>query len=141
MSDIFNLERFVDAQKGVYDSTVQELQSGMKRGHWMWYMFPQLVGLGMSTTSQMYAIKSIDETKAYYGHSILGSRLLACTQIVINLKGRKTKEIFGHIDNLKFQSCLTLFDCATDDQLFREALVKYYDGESDQRTLEILRTV
>jgi len=139
MNDIYNLTRFVDAQNHEYESVVQELQNGMKRGHWMWYIFPQIAGLGMSSTSQMYAIKSIDEAKAYYAHPILGSRLQECTQLVMNVKGRTSKEIFGYIDNLKFRSCMTLFDCASDDGLFRDALDNYFDGEADQLTLNILK--
>ena len=139
MSDIHNLTRFVDAQKGVYDSVVQELRNGMKRGHWMWYIFPQIAGLGMTATSQMYAIESIDEAKAYYAHPILGSRLQECTQLVMNVKGRTAKEIFGYIDNLKFRSCMTLFGCASDEGVFRDALDKYFDGEADQLTLDILK--
>ena len=141
MNDIHKLNRFVDAQQGVYESVVQELQSGMKRGHWMWYIFPQIAGLGMSPTSQMYAIKSIDEAKAYYEHSLLGSRLRECTQLVIDVHGRTASQIFGYTDNLKFGSCMTLFDCATkDDGLFRDALIKYFDGEPDQSTLKILKS-
>lgn len=139
MSDIHNLTRFVDAQKGVYDSVVQELRNGMKRGHWMWYIFPQIAGLGMTATSQMYAIESIDEAKAYYAHPILGSRLQECTQLVTNVKGRTAKEIFGYIDNLKFRSCMTLFGCASGEGVFRDALDKYFDGEADQLTLDILK--
>lgn len=140
MSDLHNLRRFVDAQEHEYESVVQELRNGMKRGHWMWYIFPQVAGLGMSSTSQMYAIKTLDVATAYYDHPVLGSRLQECTRLVIDVKGRTTNEIFGYTDNLKFRSCMTLFDCATNDDLFRDALVKYFDGEADQLTLKILKS-
>lgn len=139
MNDIHNLQRFIDAQEPKYESVVQELRNGMKRGHWMWYIFPQLAGLGMSSTSQTYAIKSLDEATMYHDHAVLGSRLQTCTRLVIDVKGRTTKEIFGYTDNLKFRSSMTLFDCATNDNLFRDALVKYFNGEADPRTLEILK--
>ncbi len=138
MTDTHQLTRFVDAQKQVYDSVVQELQNGRKRGHWMWYVFPQIAGLGVSPTSQRYAIRSAEESRAYYAHPVLGSRLRECTQLVMNVRSRSSEDIFGPIDNLKFRSSMTLFDSVTDDGLFRDALSKYFGGEPDQRTLSIL---
>lgn len=141
MKDIYNLTRFVEAQQGNYESVVQELRGGMKRGHWMWYIFPQIAGLGMSATSHMYAITTIDEAKAYYNHSLLGSRLRQCTQLVLDVNGRNAQQIFGYTDSLKFRSCMTLFDCAAkNDELFRDALVTYYQGEADEITLKILES-
>ena len=138
MSDIHNLTRFIDAQNPIYDSVLQELRNGVKRGHWMWYIFPQISGLGMSPISQRYAIKSLDESKKYYAHPILGPRLQECTQLVMDVEGRTANEIFGPIDSLKFRSCMTLFEYGTNEQLFYNALVKYFGGEADQRTLDIL---
>ena len=138
MSDTHNLIRFIDAQKQIYNSVLQELRNGKKRGHWMWYIFPQIAGLGMSSMSQMYAIKSIDEAKAYDAHPTLGSRLQECTQVVMDVEGRTATEIFGPIDSLKFRSCMTLFEYGTDNPLFHDALVKYFDGDADERTLDIL---
>lgn len=141
MNDRYNLNRFVAAQQSVYETVVQELQRGRKYGHWMWYIFPQVAGLGMSTTSQMYAIRNIGEAKAYYQHSHLGPRLRECTQLVMDLNGQTAQEIFGYIDNLKFRSCMTLFGyAATDDGLFREALMKYYNGKADEITANILES-
>ncbi len=139
MNDIYNLTRFIDAQADVYDSVEQELRNGLKRSHWMWFIFPQIAGLGRSAMSQTYAIKSLDEAKAYYAHPILGSRLQECTQLVINVDGRTTVDIFGSIDSIKFRSCMTLFDYATDVGLFHEALHKYFNSEADQQTLKILQ--
>jgi uncharacterized protein (DUF1810 family) len=141
MNDIHKLHRFVEAQERVYESAVRELRCGKKCGHWMWYVFPQIAGLGMSATTRRYAIKSIDEARAYYAHSILGSRLRECTQLVIDVSGSTVSEIFGYPDDLKFRSCMTLFDYATDDDaLFRDALVKYYGGQADQTTIDILES-
>jgi len=142
MNDIHDLNRFIAAQQGVYESVVQELRSGTKRGHWMWYIFPQIAGLGRTATSQRYAIQSIDEAKAYYEHSVLGSRLRECTRLVIDVCDRTAQQIFGHIDKLKFRSCMTLFDCVAKDEdtLFRDALEKYFDGRADRLTLEILES-
>ena len=139
MSDVHNLGRFVDAQEHQYESAIQQLRNGMKQGHWMWYIFPQIEGLGKSDSSKLYAIKTLEEAKAYYDHPVLGSRLQECTRAVLDINGRTTKQIFGCTDNVKFLSCMTLFDCAIDDGLFRDALNKYFGGEADQRTLNILK--
>lgn len=106
----------------------------------MWYIFPQIAGLGVSSTSQMYAIKSNTEAIAYFEHSLLGPRLTECTQHVINVTGRTTKEILGYVDSLKFRSCMTLFSWATKAAVFEDALNKYFDNEADELTLNILKS-
>lgn len=140
MTDTFNLQRFIEAQERVYGSVLQELRAGDKRGHWMWYIFPQIQGLGRSANSQEYAISSQDEARAYWDHPILGSRLKECTQLVMNVEGRTAEQIFPCPDNLKFRSCMTLFErSATDPTIFRAALLKYFGGKPDQVTLGILK--
>jgi uncharacterized protein (DUF1810 family) len=140
MSDPHNLQRFVDAQERVKDKVTYELRNGRKRSHWMWFVFPQIKGLGRSSTAQEYAIRSLDEAKAYLDHPVLGARLREWTQIVVDVEGRSAEEIFGYPDYLKFRSCMTLFDLASpdDDQLFKAALDKYYDGKPDEKTLGIV---
>lgn len=136
MSD---LQRFLDAQTGVYDSALAELISGRKRGHWMWFIFPQLRGLGSSPMAQAYAIESSDEAAAFLAHPVLGRRLLECTHAVNALDGPTVAEIFGYPDHLKFRSCLTLFETVgIEASVFTSALEKYYDGERDRLTLAIL---
>jgi uncharacterized protein (DUF1810 family) len=140
MMDSYNLERFVEAQEPVYDSVLQELRAGQKRSHWMWYVFPQVRGLGVTSMSQRYAIGSLEEAAAYSEHPILGLRLRECTRLVMDVEGRSAEQIFGHPDNLKFRSCMTLFErSATDNAIFRDALLKYFGGQPDQLTLDILK--
>lgn len=140
MTDTYNLQRFIDAQDGRYESVLKELGAGQKRGHWMWYIFPQIQGLGRSATSQEYAIKSRDEANAYWKHSILGPRLRECTELVLKLESRTAQQIFSCPDTLKFRSCMTLFErSATDSPIFRAALLKYFGGQPDQLTLDILK--
>ena len=139
MMDPFNLRRFVVAQDDVFESVLSELRAGIKRGHWMWYIFPQIQGLGRSAMSQTYAIGSRDEARAYAEHQVLGQRLRECTQLVMAVHGRTATQIFSSPDDLKFQSCMTLFEqSATDPALFRAALLDYFDGEPDHLTLHIL---
>jgi uncharacterized protein (DUF1810 family) len=139
MTDPFNLHRFVAAQEGVYESVRSELRAGLKRGHWMWYIFPQIQGLGRSAMSQTYAIGSRDEAKAYAEHPVLGRRLRECTQLVMAVQGRTATQIFSSPDDLKFRSCMTLFEkSAAESDLFRAALLEYFDGEPDPLTLGIL---
>ena len=139
MTDPFNLHRFIEAQERDYRSVLQELAAGQKRSHWIWYIFPQIEGLGGSPMSRMYAISSRDEAKAYSEHPILGSRLRECTQLVIDVEGRKAEQIFPYPDNLKFRSCMTLFErSAADPAIFRAALLKYFAGIGDQLSLAIL---
>jgi uncharacterized protein (DUF1810 family) len=140
MSKAYDLQRFIDAQDRIYPSVIQELRAGRKLGHWMWYIFPQIQGLGKSVTSQEYAIESGDEAKAYSEHRVLGPRLRECTQMVLNLEGLTAEQIFSYPDNLKFLSCMTLFEqSATEPTVFRAALVKYFGGKPDRLTLNILR--
>jgi len=139
MTDPFNLGRFVEAQQRDYPSVLEELAAGQKRSHWIWYVFPQIEGLGGSPMSRKYAISSREEAKAYAEHPILGSRLRECTQLVMNVEGRTADQIFPYPDNLKFRSCMTLFEhSAADSAIFRNALLKYFGGKRDQSTLDIL---
>lgn len=140
MDDPFRLQRFVDAQAGVYADALAELTAGRKRTHWMWFVFPQVAGLGLSPTAQLYAISGLDEARAYLAHPVLGPRLRECTAAVNAVQGRTAHEIFGSPDDLKFRSSMTLFgEAAPREAAFREALVRYYAGQPDPRTLEILR--
>jgi uncharacterized protein (DUF1810 family) len=136
MDDTFDLQRFLDAQASTYAAAHAELQAGRKRSHWMWYIFPQIRGLGSSPTSRHFAIASREEAAAYLAHPVLGARLRDCTQLVNAVQGRTAYQIFGDPDCMKFQSCMTLFaEVAPDEAIFREALAKYYDGAPDQATL------
>ena len=136
--DPFNLSRFINAQEGVYDHAVAELKNGRKRSHWMWYIFPQLEGLGRSTTARRYAIKSIEEAIEYLNHPILGARLLECANTVLAIEGKTASEIFGYPDDLKLKSSMTLFSEVADDSVFVHVLDKYFQGEQDVRTLQLL---
>ena len=137
--DLYDLQRFVEAQSRTYESALSELRAGQKRGHWMWYVFPQLKGLGVSPTSRKYAISSSEEASAYWKHAVLGPRLQVSTQAVIDLEGSDAYQIFCSPDNLKFHSCMALFARRVpDDSVFNNALDKYFDGRPDHRTLKIL---
>jgi uncharacterized protein (DUF1810 family) len=139
MSDPFDLTRFVDAQASTYETALAELRAGRKRSHWMWFVFPQVAGLGSSPMAQRYAISGLEEARAYLDHPLLGPRLRACTAAVNAVEGRSAHEIFGGPDDLKFRSSLTLFAAAAPDEpLFRLALEKYFDGAPDPRTLQVL---
>ncbi|HMS84189.1 MAG TPA: DUF1810 domain-containing protein [Nitrospira sp.] len=139
MTDAYNLQRFLRAQEGVYDAVLAELRAGRKSSHWIWFIFPQIAGLGRSVMAQQFAIGSPDEAKAYLQQPVLGQRLRECTQLVLNVEGRSAEEIFPYPDNLKFRSCMTLFMTATtDNTIFKDALLKYFDGKPDQLTLDIL---
>jgi uncharacterized protein (DUF1810 family) len=138
-SDPYDLERFVEAQSRVMEQVRSELRQGVKRGHWMWFIFPQIRGLGSSPTAVHFAIASREEAAAYLKHLILGPRLVECTQLAMDVKGRTSQQIFGEIDSMKFHSCMTLFAQVTlKEPIFEEALQKYFDGEPDELTLEIL---
>jgi len=138
-SDPYDLQRFVEAQDPVIETVKDELRSGRKRTHWMWFVFPQIAGLGSSEMSRRYAISSRDEAEAYLDHSTLGPRLRECTGIVNAVDGRSANDIFGSPDDKKFRSSMTLFDAVADDPApFRMALDRYYDGDPDRRTLELL---
>ena len=136
----FDLKRFVHAQAGVFDAVQAELRAGRKRSHWMWFVFPQLAGLGFSPTAQFYGITGRAEAKAYLAHPVLGPRLLDCTQAVLAVEDRSLYEIFGSPDDLKFRSSMTLFDAAGAGtaSVFQEALVRYCGAEPDPRTLDLL---
>ena len=135
----YDLQRFVEAQNPVISQVKQELSAGEKRTHWMWYVFPQVAGLGSSRRAQRYAISSREEAEAYLEHPILGPRLRECTEIVNGVKGRSANDIFGSPDDLKFRSSMTLFDAVADDSTpFRTALEQYFDNDPDQKTLEFL---
>ena len=138
MTDPFDLQRFVDAQRDVYPLVRAELAAGCKRSHWMWFVFPQLKGLGRSATAQHYGISSMAEAQAYWAHPVLGPRLRECTGLVLAVEGRGAREIFGPPDDLKFRSCMTLFARATGEPIFTRALAKYFGGEADPRTTELL---
>ncbi|MFH0302184.1 DUF1810 domain-containing protein [Bradyrhizobium sp. 31Argb] len=138
MSDRFDLARFVDAQAPVYRQVVAELSRGRKQSHWMWFIFPQLAGLGFSAMAQRFAIASRDEAIAYLKHEILGPRLLECTRLVNAVDGKTIREILGSPDDLKFRSSMTLFAAVSAVPEFPAALKKYYGGEADPRTLELL---
>jgi uncharacterized protein (DUF1810 family) len=139
MSDAYNLHRFLDAQAPTYDSVLAELRAGRKSSHWIWFIFPQIMGLGHSAMAQQFAIASLDEAKTYLQHPTLGSRLRTCTELVLDVNGRSAEEIFSYPDNLKFRSCMTLFMAATpDNTLFKDALLTYFEDKPDQMTLDIL---
>jgi uncharacterized protein (DUF1810 family) len=139
MADGFDLERFVRAQEPVMDEVRAELKAGGKTTHWMWFVFPQLAGLGSSHYAQLYAISSLDEAKAYLAHPVLGPRLVECTDLVNAAEGRTAHDIFGSPDDMKFHSSMTLFALAgLDEPAFGAALVKYFDGKRDSRTLDLL---
>ncbi|MDR5739443.1 MULTISPECIES: DUF1810 domain-containing protein [unclassified Caballeronia] len=140
MSDPFHLQRFVDAQAGVIDDVRAELSAGRKRTHWMWFVFPQIAGLGHSQMAQHYAIQSRAEAEAYLAHPVLGARLVELTGIVNGMRDRGIEEIFGYPDDMKFHSSMTLFArCAPDPAVFDEALRRYFGGRPDDATLARLR--
>lgn len=140
MNDPYDLQRFVDAQHPVFDAVCEELGAGRKESHWMWFVFPQLRGLGYSWMANRYGIASRDEAEAYLAHSILGPRLRECTRLVCLMQGRSIEQIFGDPDHLKFRSCITLFaQVAKNEPLFAGALQKYFGGQPDRLTLERLK--
>lgn len=139
MNDPWNLQRFLDAQATVYDAVVDELRDGRKASHWMWFVFPQLRGLGHSATAQHYGLASLDEARAYLAHPLLGERLRECTRLALRA-GDDAHALFGSPDDLKFRSCLTLFHhAAPDEALFADALDHYFEGAADPRTQALLR--
>ena len=140
MADPFNLERFVEAQADVFPQVLAELGAGEKRSHWIWFIFPQMKGLGHSSLAEFYGIVSLAEAKAYARHPLLGPRLVECTRLVNQVEGRTIQEIFGYPDDLKFRSSMTLFARAAEECAeFNDALKKYFDGESDPLTAAMLR--
>lgn len=140
MSDAYGLQRFVLAQNAVYDTVLAELRAGRKRTHWMWFIFPQIKGLGHSAMAQEFAIATLAEAQAYLRHPILGARLRECSGLVAAANGLSAKEIFGYPDHMKFHSSMTLFAQAADDnQVFTDCLKKYFGGKDDVLTLAQLR--
>jgi uncharacterized protein (DUF1810 family) len=137
--DPHRLSRFVHAQKDDYERALSEIKNGRKRSHWMWYIFPQFDGLAFSSTSKHYAIKSIEEARAYLAHPVLGPRLLACAEAAVNIEGRSATAIFGSPDDMKLKSCATLFACISPaGSVFHKLLAKYYQGDVDDKTLRLL---
>ena len=138
-SDPYNLQRFLEAQAMNYDDALAELKAGEKRSHWMWYIFPQYKGLGMSRMSQEYAIRSLDEARAYLEHPILGDRLLECSETVLSIDDYSAYDILGSPDDMKLRSCATLFAVVSPpDSLFMQILDRFYQGEKDRQTLDLL---
>jgi len=139
MSDPYDLRRFVVAQDDVYESAVSELRAGRKTSHWMWFVFPQIAGLGRSATAQKYAISSLAEAESYLAHPLLGPRLRDCARILAQLSGRTAQEVLGAVDAQKLQSSMTLFARAAAEQsVFHEVLAQYFDGAEDRATLQRL---
>jgi uncharacterized protein (DUF1810 family) len=138
MTGAIGLQRFVDAQDRIYPRALDEIRRGAKRSHWMWFVFPQLKGLGRSAMAQRYAIASLEEARAYLGHPLLGARYVECVSALQDLTGHDPVSVFGDIDALKLRSSLTLFEAASDRPLFRAALDRWFGGERDARTLAAL---
>jgi len=134
--DPFDLKRFVRAQEPDYKRALEEIAAGRKRSHWMWYIFPQFAGLGLSSTSRHYAIGSLDEARAYLAHPILGPRLIECAGATLTVKGRSAHDIFGSPDDMKLRSSVTLFSLVSpENSVFHRVLEKYFEGKGDERTL------
>lgn len=137
--DLHNLQRFLDAQERDYQTALAEITDGQKRSHWMWYIFPQYEGLGFSSTSRHYAIKSLEEAKAYLDHSILGPRLLECMDALLSINDKSARAIVGSPDDMKLKSSMTLFaHVSPDGSVFEEVLDRYFDGQRDQKTLKLV---
>jgi len=136
MNDPWDLQRFVTAQQPVYETVLAELRAGAKRSHWMWFIFPQIEGLGHSEMARRYAIASLEEARAFLRHPVLGPRLRTCSGLAAGINGRNAHQIFGSPDDLKFHSSITLFaQAAEDEQVFRDCLAKYFAGKPDPATL------
>ena len=139
MTDPYDLQRFVEAQEGIFEQALDELKAGSKQSHWMWFIFPQLAGLGRSSTAQFYGIRSIEEARAYLAHPILGARLRSCAEALVPWAGRRSAlQILGPVDALKLRSSLTLFDRLEPRSVFGALLAAFFDGEPDERTLALL---
>ena len=139
MPEAASLDRFVDAQRGVYDSAVRELRAGRKTSHWMWFVFPQIAGLGRSAMAQTYAIGSLEEARAYVEHPVLGARLRECAGILAGHRGQSAEAILGGIDAIKLKSSMTLFArAAPEEAVFRDVLAQFFDGAEDEATLQRL---
>lgn len=141
-TDPYNLSRFVQAQEDDYERALSEIKSGQKRSHWMWYIFPQVDGLGFSPTSKRYSIKSIAEAKAYLNHPVLGPRLTECAEAVLHVEGRSAYEILGSPDDMKLRSCATLFaHISPVESVFDRLLDKFFQGDPDPKTLHLLKVM
>lgn len=139
--DEFNLERFLDAQEHSYSIASTELRAGKKRSHWIWYIFPQLRGLGVSSTSHTYGLAGLREAQAYLDHPILGQRLKEAIRLMLNQKNPDAGDVLGELDALKFKSCLTLFSlAASSEKIFNDALERFFNGERDLQTLKLLKS-
>jgi len=140
--DPYDLRRFTKAQRNTYNRALTELRNGKKQTHWMWYIFPQIDGLGHSATSKRYAIKSIEEARQYLNHSVLGKRLLECVKVILTIEGHSISEIFGHPDDMKLKSSMTLFNCIPNSPsvLFR-ILEKHFNYERDTTTLQLFEKI
>jgi uncharacterized protein (DUF1810 family) len=138
--DPYDLARFVDAQRDVYVSALAELRDGRKRGHWMWFIFPQFRGLGLSATSRLYAIHNLNEARAYLHHPVLGPRLVECAEAILPLAGRSSvRDIFGYPDDVKLKSSMTLFErAAPEEAIFARVLDAFFDGARDGKTIELI---
>lgn len=140
-ADPYNLARFLDAQANDYEQALAEIRAGAKQSHWMWFIFPQIDGLGTSPTARFFAIKNFDEARAYLAHPVLGPRLVECAEAALAVEGRSAHEIFGSPDDLKLRSSATLFaQVAPPGSVFHRLLDKFYQGRPDPRTLDVLRT-
>ncbi|MBW8744683.1 MAG: DUF1810 domain-containing protein [Sphingomonas sp.] len=141
MADPYDLDRFLKAQEDSYDTALDELRTGRKRSHWIWFIFPQLAGLGQSPTSQFYGIKSLEEATAYLRHPILGGRLHECLKVLQPLEQTSADQVFGELDAMKFRSSLTLFaEADPADPIVEVALDRWFDGRKDEKTLQLLGT-
>lgn len=138
MDDPYDLNRFVEVQRDDYDEALSEIASGRKRTHWMWYIFPQIDGLASTATSRHFAIKSLEEARAYLDHPVLGARLLECAEAALAVEGRSAHDIFGSPDDLKLRSSATLFAVVQPGSVFDRLLARYFDGVPDGKTLELL---
>ncbi len=139
--DPYDLARFLEAQQGDYQVALGELKAGEKRSHWMWYIFPQIDGLGFSSTAKFYAIKSVAEARAYLAHPVLGARLVDCARAVLGIEGKTASQILGTPDDLKLKSCATLFSrISPADSIFEDLLAKYYEGKPDAKTVQLMQS-
>ena len=137
---MYDLSRFLEAQKNAYDTALREIKAGQKRSHWMWYIFPQIQGLGYSAMARHYAIRDLGEAREYLQHPVLGPRLVEISEALLALDESDPRRVMGSPDDLKLRSCMTLFQCAAPDQpVFGKVLDKFYGGRPDGRTLEIVR--
>lgn len=134
-----DLQRFLDAQAPVYEHVLAELKAGQKRTHWMWFVLPQLQGLGRSPTARFYGIAGLDEARAYAAHPVLGARLVECVRTVLGVPSKTAHQIFGSPDDLKFRSCLTLFELVSSERCFAQALERFYGSCRDEGTLLIVQ--